>query len=756
MIKRLKIIGVLVVGAFALGQAGQIHAADANPPERMTYQGYLVDGNGDPLGNSAPANYDVIFRIYKAKSGGEPVWAEQQTVTVDKGYFSVLLGEGSSSGNEPRSEQISTAFVGADISDRFIGITVSGLGGVDLEIAPRLRLVASPFAFTATQARNVSDGSGNRNLFREVDNSNNASLKLGAGSTPTLTLQEAGDATLAGKLTIDLPAAGVGLEIKEQGTSTKFGGVNGDRFSMSTARGGFHFDKSIYVDGDIYSFNRDARLYPSDNTDNFLNVNHDGDTIDAYTDKFYVRDHGVSYLEIDPTSSALNLLTDASSFYMNKQLSVSGSATVSGNVGIGTENPSSKLNVYAGGLYDSPGFSSKVCATLQVGRGGGSVSDDRGTGAILEFRHATDDRYVTVESVSEGLYSQHIGLRFRTMFGASGVPGERMRISSQGNVGIGTDSPSSKLTVNGWIGRTAHHTGGLVGGYNNVGGSSSKTNPIYIIGSSYKPNEGDLGGMYGIGYSHPNASFITGNASEWGLYVAAGGTANAFISGYAPTGRSYIKSKRGGLGVGTDSPNTAAALTASGENSTLGYGSWPMSLYITNPGNDLGVIAGPGRIAMGFHGPNRKVYFIDEQEDHYTATLSEGGAWWTNSDINLKKDIEDLGNVLDKLELIRGVKYKYTYNKSNEPHIGVIAQEVEKHFPELVDVMMDGDGENGAQEKPHLGVSYDGFAPVLIEAVKELRAEKDEQLARKDKRINELENRLAKLEELVSKIGQGQ
>ena len=79
------------MGAIALGQVGQLQAADANPPERMTYQGFLVDGNGAALGNSAPANYDVVFRIYNAKSGGTPIWSEQQTVTVDKGYFSVLL-----------------------------------------------------------------------------------------------------------------------------------------------------------------------------------------------------------------------------------------------------------------------------------------------------------------------------------------------------------------------------------------------------------------------------------------------------------------------------------------------------------------------------------------------------------------------------------------------------------------------------------------------------------------------------------------
>ena len=92
MIKRLKFVGVLLVGAFALGQAGQIHAADANPPERMTYQGFLVDGNGAALAPTVPANYDVVFRIYNVKQGGTAIWAEQQTVTVDKGYFSVLLG----------------------------------------------------------------------------------------------------------------------------------------------------------------------------------------------------------------------------------------------------------------------------------------------------------------------------------------------------------------------------------------------------------------------------------------------------------------------------------------------------------------------------------------------------------------------------------------------------------------------------------------------------------------------------------------
>ena len=115
---------------------GNLYAVDGNPPEFMTYQGYLVDENGIPLGNSVPTNYDVVFRIYKVKKDGASIWAEQQTVTVDKGYFSIILGEGT----QLQEKSLSSVFEGEDISDRFIGITVMGTGGA-VEIAPRLSLI---------------------------------------------------------------------------------------------------------------------------------------------------------------------------------------------------------------------------------------------------------------------------------------------------------------------------------------------------------------------------------------------------------------------------------------------------------------------------------------------------------------------------------------------------------------------------------------------------------------------------------------
>jgi hypothetical protein len=93
------------------------------------------------------------------------------------------------------------------------------------------------------------------------------------------------------------------------------------------------------------------------------------------------------------------------------------------------------------------------------------------------------------------------------------------------------NTPSQTITVAG-IGRNSHQTGHLVGSYNSVGANSYKSNPIYTIGSSYNPSEEALGNMYGIGYSHNNASFISlTGAGGWGMYVAADGDARVWLDG---------------------------------------------------------------------------------------------------------------------------------------------------------------------------------------------------------------------------------
>jgi hypothetical protein len=81
------------------------------------------------------------------------------------------------------------------------------------------------------------------------------------------------------------------------------------------------------------------------------------------------------------------------------------------------------------------------------------------------------------------------------------------------------------------------------------------------------------------------------------------------------------------------------------------------------------------------------------------------------SDIRYKTDIEPIINASNKLLKLNGVIYK----KNGEKQMGLIAQEVLKHFPELVS----SNGEKG--EKEEYGIKYLNIIALLIEGFKELR-----------------------------------
>ena len=129
--------------------------ATANPPNKVGYQGFLTDDNGVPLGNNAPLNETLVLRIFNAATGGTLKWAERQTVTVDKGHFSVLLGEGSQNNSEPFTADIISIFTGADASERFVEITLGAI-----TILPRVKFFAVPYSMLAMNARQLLDENG--------------------------------------------------------------------------------------------------------------------------------------------------------------------------------------------------------------------------------------------------------------------------------------------------------------------------------------------------------------------------------------------------------------------------------------------------------------------------------------------------------------------------------------------------------------------------------------------------------------------
>jgi len=83
----------------------------------------------------------------------------------------------------------------------------------------------------------------------------------------------------------------------------------------------------------------------------------------------------------------------------------------------------------------------------------------------------------------------------------------------------------------------------------------------------------------------------------------------------------------------------------------------------------------------------------------------------TTSDQNLKTNIQTIENPLDKIVQIRGVNFEWKEN--NKPSAGVIAQEVEKVLPQLV---------NGEYTKT---VNYNGLIGLLIEVVKKQQIQID-------------------------------
>ena len=149
---------------------------------------------------------------------------------------------------------------------------------------------------------------------------------------------------------------------------------------------------------------------------------------------------------------------------------------------------------------------------------------------------------------------------------------------------------------------------------------------------------------------------------------------------------------------------------------------------------------GQGKLAFGNHtagtvtmimDANRNVgigtispaYKLDVQGGDINASgnIRVGGVIKITSDARYKTNVATLNNALDDVLNLRGVSYDWDKAKwpakgfTDGKQIGFIAQEMEKIFPELVST--DGQG--------YKSVNYVGVIPVLVEAVKTLKAEND-------------------------------
>jgi hypothetical protein len=88
---------------------------------------------------------------------------------------------------------------------------------------------------------------------------------------------------------------------------------------------------------------------------------------------------------------------------------------------------------------------------------------------------------------------------------------------------------------------------------------------------------------------------------------------------------------------------------------------------------------------------------------------------FSTSDIRLKTNIQPITSALDKIDQISGVEYDWNSDLQSTytgHDVGVLAQEIEKILPEAVTTREDG----------YKAVKYEKIIPLLIQAIKELKA----------------------------------
>jgi hypothetical protein len=197
----------------------------------------------------------------------------------------------------------------------------------------------------------------------------------------------------------------------------------------------------------------------------------------------------------------------------------------------------------------------------------------------------------------------------------------------------------------------------------------------------------------------------------------------------------------GNVGIGTTSPNSKIQVVGVSGNPTLTAGTAAIATFTPNAvGNEL-VMGGSASSPFTFWMQNRHTGINDlaypialnpsggnvgigttspSYTLHVNGSVAGTSAYNNLSDKRYKKDILPIQNALDKILALNGVTFNWDkeatdMNLDDNNHIGLLAQDVEEILPQAVTT--------GTDENQTKSVAYTDLVPVLIEAIKELKAE---------------------------------
>jgi len=270
-------------------------------------------------------------------------------------------------------------------------------------------------------------------------------------------------------------------------------------------------------------------------------------------------------------------------------------------------------------------------------------------------------------------------------------------VNSSQNVGVGTTTPSDKLDVNGNVRISG-------AGYFSIYNADNTTySQIRDSGGAYVSQmEFYTAGVERMRIDNSGNLLVgtTSNPNSWKLNVNGTIGANA-ISMVGSNSNISVTNQTTG--------DARPAYFANNNASGLPNGS--VYIYNTNDTNSTGY-----NLLQCTAGST--VRFIVYGNGAVNAT----GAYTNISDARIKKDIVDATPKLDKLMQVRVVNYTRTDHPDNIKEIGVISQELEQIFPNLIMEVEEKDKDNNVTCPDRKLVKYSVFVPILIKAMQEQQA----------------------------------
>jgi len=369
-------------------------------------------------------------------------------------------------------------------------------------------------------------------------------------------------------------------------------------------------------------------------------------------------------------------------------LDVDGNSSLFGNVRIATSESDARLNVAGDGTLAA--FSGGGTALLRI----------RAAGAAQSVRNA----YLGYDS------SQTAVLTLANQYGSGDI---NIKPAPGGRVGIGPNigaTPNAGLEVSNDVAQATI----------TMKGSNSWGTWFNLLGPSRNfaiANGGSLGQMW------PGAL---------GVRDLTAGINRLTI---APTGN---------IAIGNEYPSATALFNVNsngpsemtiGTNNTFSGNGTAISLRTTAAQGGECQIQGVSRAGFEYG-----TLVLNPQGG--TVAKPGGGTFANYCDRTLKHEIEPLHGTLDRLLTLRGYSFLYTDEAIAHKHalkgtqIGLMAQEVQRVFPDWVNT--DNEGK--------LMVTERATTALMVEALRDLRTEKDAQIAAQQKEIEELRSRLEAIE----------